>query len=295
MRTPWRAPLPLVLALLIALSAPSLHLAQGPPSAAYSSRAEWPEAIEDNSFLIEEAYNQEPGVVQYIFNYLRTRPDGAWVCTFTNEWPVPDESNQLSYAVSEVRSGSGSPSGLGDTFLNYRRQVLWEERDGWAVAPRLSVILPTGDWRKDLGNGVTGWQVGLPFSRRVSPSFAVHFNLGATYYPNARSLTDSGKEARKSFGAWSEGASLVWLATPRFNAFVELAATQFGQPNGKGGVERLNEALINPGFRLAFNLPKGQFVLGASFPVGLTPDTSHSGVFLYLSWEAPAWKPRRSK
>ena len=26
------------------------------------------EGIQDNSFLIEEAYNQEPGVVQHIFN-----------------------------------------------------------------------------------------------------------------------------------------------------------------------------------------------------------------------------------
>jgi hypothetical protein len=294
-QTPRRHCCLLVVAIQMAFSAPFLLKAQEHLPGPSASRAEWPEAIEDNSFLIEEAYNQEPGVVQYIFSYLRTRPDGAWAFTFTNEWPVPDETNQLSYAVSEVRSGTGNPSGLGDTFLNYRRQLLWEERDGWAFAPRLSVILPTGDWRKNLGNGVTGWQVGLPFSRRISPSFATHFNFVATYYPQAKSITDSGLEARNSLKAWSEGASLVWLTTPRLNVLVELVATQLEQPDGKGGVERLNQALINPGLRYAFNLPKGQLVLGASLPIGLTPDSPHSGVFLYLSWEAPAWKPSRSK
>lgn len=31
------------------------------------------EAIEDNSFLVEEAYNQEPGVVQFINVYQKIR------------------------------------------------------------------------------------------------------------------------------------------------------------------------------------------------------------------------------
>jgi hypothetical protein len=46
--------------------------AQTPP-------AEAPSQIQDNSFLIEEAYNQDPGVVQHIQTFARaTRGDG-WV------------------------------------------------------------------------------------------------------------------------------------------------------------------------------------------------------------------------
>jgi hypothetical protein len=39
--------------------------------------------IQDNSFLIEEAYNQEPGVVQHITT-LR-RQDRSWFYSFTQE------------------------------------------------------------------------------------------------------------------------------------------------------------------------------------------------------------------
>ena len=51
------------------------------------------EGVQDNSFLIEEAYNQEPGVVQHIFNLTGSRDkmrgpdDRAWTFTFTQEWP----------------------------------------------------------------------------------------------------------------------------------------------------------------------------------------------------------------
>jgi hypothetical protein len=44
--------------------------------------------IEDNSFLVEEAYNQEFGVVQHIQNFQRYWNSKDWIYTFTQEWPV---------------------------------------------------------------------------------------------------------------------------------------------------------------------------------------------------------------
>ena len=61
--------------------------------------------ISDNSFLIEEAFNQEQGVVQHIFNgfYAVDRqpgPDDQNVAlSFTQEWPVPSQTHQLSYTL----------------------------------------------------------------------------------------------------------------------------------------------------------------------------------------------------
>ncbi|HEY3168477.1 MAG TPA: hypothetical protein VGK57_14685, partial [Candidatus Binatia bacterium] len=59
------------------------------------------DVIEDNSFLIEEAYNQEPGVVQHIFTaaYTTTRGRHGWSFTFTQEWPVFSLEHQLSYTI----------------------------------------------------------------------------------------------------------------------------------------------------------------------------------------------------
>jgi hypothetical protein len=54
--------------------------------------------IQDNSLLIEEAYNQEAGVVQHIATL--HRPDGRqWHFNFTQEWPLASQQHQFSYSV----------------------------------------------------------------------------------------------------------------------------------------------------------------------------------------------------
>src|SRR5258706_9285357 len=77
--------------------------------------------IHDNSFLIEEAYNQEEGVVQHINTFQRFRNSGDWVYTFTQEWPVGGLTHQFSYTVPVVRPGDGH-AGVGDVALNSRYQ-----------------------------------------------------------------------------------------------------------------------------------------------------------------------------
>src|SRR5215475_8709782 len=85
-----------------------------------------PAPIQDNSFLIEEAYNQEAGVVQHINTFTRMWKSNDWVYTFTQEWPLPmDWRHQLSYTVAGVSSGShpAAGAGFGDVALNYRYQL----------------------------------------------------------------------------------------------------------------------------------------------------------------------------
>ncbi|HPS72404.1 MAG TPA: hypothetical protein PLM70_09135 [Bacteroidales bacterium] len=65
--------------------------------------------IEDNSFLLEEAYNQEAGVIQHIstFQYDLMR---SWNYSFTQEWPVPNQKHQLSFtAKCAMESPLGYP------------------------------------------------------------------------------------------------------------------------------------------------------------------------------------------
>lgn len=54
--------------------------------------------IQDNSFFIEEAYNQEPGVVQHIFNLPIDFTNGSREIapSFTQEWPVFSQTHQFS-------------------------------------------------------------------------------------------------------------------------------------------------------------------------------------------------------
>ena len=106
--------------------------------------------IQDNSFLVEEAYNQEFGVVQHISSFTRLWNSKDWVYSFTQEWPVPgDARHQLSYTLLMQESGAfpGSGPGIGDVTLNYRYQLVGNGSARLAFAPRLSVILPAGDTR----------------------------------------------------------------------------------------------------------------------------------------------------
>ncbi|HEX9444434.1 MAG TPA: hypothetical protein VGA73_09955, partial [Candidatus Binatia bacterium] len=134
------------------------------------------EGIEDNSFLIEEAYNQEPGVVQHIFNavYSTDRSRRGWTFNFTQEWPVFGQDHQFSYSIpaANIREDGARVRGVGDVLLNYRYQLMEEGERRPAFAPRFSLILPTGNRRNGTGNGVVGYQWQLPFSKQFPPRFA---------------------------------------------------------------------------------------------------------------------------
>jgi hypothetical protein len=85
-----------------------MSLAVGP-----SGRRAVAQAIADNSFLIEEAYNQESGVVQHISSWARALSTAAWAFTFTQEWPLGSQTHQLSYTIPVVRTEGPSNTGLG--------------------------------------------------------------------------------------------------------------------------------------------------------------------------------------
>ena len=74
-------------------------------------------AIEDNSFFIEEAYNQEDRVVQHIANwsYFST-PRKAFELIFTQEWPVFGQEHQFSYTLPY--QGMNGKGAFGDMLLN---------------------------------------------------------------------------------------------------------------------------------------------------------------------------------
>jgi hypothetical protein len=123
--------------------------------------------IQDNSFLVEEAYNQEFGVVQHIQSFQRYWNTKDWIYTFTQEWPVDaSPRHQLSYTLAALHAGDqpGSGGGFGDVILNYRYQLLGNGQAKIAFAPRFSVLLPTGDYRLERGAGGSGIQGLLPLS-----------------------------------------------------------------------------------------------------------------------------------
>ena len=230
-----------------------------------SARAQGVEPFEiiDNSFLIEEAFNQESGVFQNIFTLSRSH-GGGWESAFTQEWPLGGMTHQFSYVVPF--SGSDGGTGVGDVLVNYRFQAGTETGSRPAFAPRFSVILPSGNEKQGLGNGVIGWQVNLPFSKQVGDLYA-HWNAGVTHFPNVITPGDSGREdTTATLVNWNLGASAIWRVRPMINLMLEGVAEFVALPAPFGQTTRARVMTIAPGIRGGRNIGDAQFIVGVAVP-----------------------------
>ena len=263
---------------------PALFLAA---SLAAQEKKETP--IQDNSFLVEEAYNQETGVVQHISTFTRYQETKDWIYTFTQEWPVFSQTHQLSFTLPWQRLGASldGKQAFGDVALNYRYQLVGDGDAKVALSPRLSVLLPTGDEKIGYGHGATGIQIMFPLSLVLTDSLVAHSNLGATRTPNAKNaLGDTATTQDVALGQ-----SFIWLANPRFNVMLEYVYTRAEAVTGPGQTQRQSASFISPGIRWAYNFPSGlQIVPGIALPIGVGASRGEKAVFLYLSFEHPFTK-----
>lgn len=265
------------LLLLLILMCASLVAAQETPSEKTD-----PVPISDNSFLIEEAYNQEPGVVQHINTFTRLR-GGDWIYSFTQEWPFKSMKHQLSFTFVGQRLGAPDGGrGAGDTAINYRYQLLSGKESRVAISPRLSLCLPTGSVKRGLGAGGVGIQTNLPISVVLSRKVVMHWNAGGTFTPGAKNTL-----GQKAFTrGYNLGHSAVWLAHPRFNVLMETAWNSYESVIGRKQTEKSYSLILNPGVRWSHNLKNAlQIVPGVAVPLGIGPSKGSRGVFFYLSFE----------
>ncbi len=223
-------------------------------------------AIQDNSFLVEEAYNQERGVVQHISFFSRDPRSHAWLYTLTQEWPAPSQKNQLSYTIPIARDGS---RGLGDVLLNYRYQLAGSGDTRLAIAPRLSLILPTGSESKGLGRGHHGVQAAVPVSLVLGPRLVSHSDAGVTVY-------NGGGDPDLALGQ-----SFIYALNSRVHLMTEFVWTQ---THLRAGTE--TAVVVSPGLRWAYNLDSGlQIVPGVAWSFGVGPSAGDRFVIAYLSFE----------
>jgi hypothetical protein len=236
--------------------------------------------IADNSFLVEEAYNQEDGVVQHIGTFRRAK-GGDWLFTFTQEWPAPHQSDQLSYTIPVQSTGDGRA--LGDVVLNYRRQVLGQAEEPVWFSPRVSLVLPSGSVDRGAGAGGMGVQLNLPVSVRVGRAWFTHWNAGGSV---GRARTPNGE--RGTIRSLTAAASAIWLIAPTLNLMLEGAWDATESLDGSGNRVAETHFVLLPGLRAAIDRPGGmQIVPGIGVPIGIGPSRGERDLFLYLSVEHP--------
>jgi hypothetical protein len=271
---PWKSLEARAAAALLAAVLSSLAMT---PALAEEKDTRLAKGVQDNSFLIEEAYNQEAGVVQHITNLRRQGHD--WGLNFTQEWPIRSQTHQFSYSVPYLwlKGDQGRLDGFGDIFLNYRYQALTETSALPAFAPRLSLILPSGDRDKGTGNESHGTQVNLPLSKIVGDRMTLHANAGATTYFNV-----DGRHPT----SYNLGGSVVLALTRETNLLLETVGEWIEEVGPGRDIERDFALTILPGIRHGISLPNdAQLVLGFGAPVSLTNGQREYGLFFYLSLE----------
>jgi hypothetical protein len=249
--------------------------------------ARFSKAIEDNSYFIEEAYNQEDRVVQHINNArysLVSSHDFAY--SFTQEWPVFSQRHQISYTIGFSSLNSGRVFGFNDVILNYRYQLT--SHDAFiTIAPRISLIIPTGNAKKALGTGVFGYQFNLPASKRISNSFVCHANVGYTLLPNVESAGTENTISHNTYSFLNMGASTIWLVSYRTNLMLEVLYIISHEADESSGMITYGQTIISPGLRHAFDLKSLQIVPGIAVPVLIQNNQAEFGLFFYLSFEHP--------
>lgn len=245
----------------------------------------WAEAIEDNSMLIEEAYNQEEDVIQHISNILfMPGINDTFAYIFTQEWPLGSVNHQISFTIPYISKTSGV-EGIGDKLINYRYQLFY--KNDWAnVSPRLSLIIPATDNDISLGNGSYGMQVNLPVSKRWDENNITHFNLGMTYFMDYQ---DEALNFEKDLQNYFVGMSYIYLLDEKFNLMIEVLSAFQARPVSDNSVDYNNETIISPGFRCAVDVGNLQIVNAVSVPFTLTAEGNRitAGLFFYISFEHP--------
>jgi FeoA domain len=256
--------------LLIAATAASAF-AQGP-----HGKAE-PFAIIDNSLLVEEAFNQERGVVQSMVN-VHVVEGGDWETSFTQEWPVLSQRHQFAYTVPFV--GADGARGLGDTQLHYRYQITVESGARPAIAPRVTLFVPTGSVDKGIGRGNPAYQINVPISRQFGDVYW-HWNGGYTHSP-----------AQHVNGAtWNlfvphAGASAIWRARAMLHVMME-GLVEWREDVVVRRTDRHTAVTLSPGVRTGFNAGESQTVLAVALPIERVAGQSTVGLVVYLSHELP--------
>jgi DtxR family transcriptional regulator, Mn-dependent transcriptional regulator len=260
--------------LLVQVVAAALLLLVTAPSA---SAQQMPFGILDNSFLVEEAFNQEPGIFQNIFG-IHVLGAGEWEAAFTQEWPLRTQTHQMSFTFSSL--AVDGQAGVGDLMINYRWQATTEEDSRPAFSPRLSLILPTGNASKGLGNGGPGWQVNLPFSKQFGDTY-LHWNAGFTHTPAAEFI-----DGEHNLFVPHVAVSGIWQVRPMLNLMLE-SLVQWEEGIEAGVDQRETIFTVSPGVRAGWNAGDSQLVVGVGIPATFSDQPTDVGIFGYFSYELP--------
>ena len=244
-----------------------------------------PFGITDNSFFVEEAFNQEPGIFQNLLVFERSGPRG-WDAKFVQEWPVGSMRHQFSYSLGFARDGGASR--FNGTSFDYRHQ-LWVEGPGRpAFSPRLSLLVSRDDSETGVDESGAGIEMNLPFSKRIGPTY-LHWNGGLRWFPRMSTESRQLPVVADDVGLASPflAGSAIYALRPMVNLMLEAVLESEHFVAGLNRTDRAAVLTVSPGARGGFNVGDAQIVLGIAVPIVRQQGDTDTGVLGYLSYELP--------
>lgn len=250
-------------------------------------------AFEDNSFLLEEAFNQPMGVIQHVASFSWNNvKKGNVNFNFTQEIPITDLKHQFSYSLNyslmEPVDRGNNKSGFGDMYISYRPSLM-SEKQWMMLAPRITLILPTGNSSQGLGQGGWGGQLNVAITKRLSRRLITHYNFGATFIYKADHYLDTADEPlltyQRNLFHKNAGIGFIWIAQRNVHLLLEYTSNLTQNIQDKGRIVTQHVGTASPGLRYCIDNGKMQIVPGVAVPITIAAGTMDVGVFLYLSFE----------
>jgi len=238
-------------------------------------------------FFIEEAYLQEAGEweLSAATVYQEELPEADFDAA---EW---NSMLELEYGLArwlelEVelpwmwwKAGDKEESGLADVEGSLKFLLLQEREQ--SLRPTLSasvgVSLPSGDWKKGLGMGTTGYELGLGLGKDTG-NWIFLLSGTAEYFPGAKTLNSSGQTEKEDEFEIAGGAAIVYQAIEDASLILELSG-EYEEEEEAGVEESEIEMYLTPGIKFE---PIEGLELGGGIPIGLNDDSYQWGVFLKL-------------
>jgi hypothetical protein len=249
--------------------------------------------IEDNSMFLEEAFNQEKGIIQHINNLVvPSTEEDEMEYSYSEEIHITRRSQfsfSLHIPIERSIGNTETASGLGDTYFSYRYTIM-DKYDPVMIIPRITLIVPTGDAQQSLGDGAWGSQLAVAVTKRLHRKLVTHFNVSYTLLSGAeRYFYDESvlvAHRTRNLSQKSIGVSGVYLAGKSINFFVEALATRDEDISSNGKIVAETSFVLNPAFRFGFDIGSAQIVPGFGLPFFFQQDERQStGLFFYLSLE----------
>ena len=147
----------------------------------------------------------------------------------------------------------------------------------------MSLVLPTGNRDRGLGDGSRGLQFNLPVSKQLNDWY-VHWNGGLTWLPRAEASSRKRHAPKGTADLVSPflAGSAIYRLLPMLNLMLESRGAF--RPGRFLAAQRAQRTYtLSPGFRGGWNVGEAQIITGVAVPVSWTEGTRDTGLFLYLS------------